>query len=363
MRLISTRSIKQGMVLGSTVYNSKGRILIKEDIVLTNKMAQRLEEMGIRYIYIKDELSQGIEIQEPIPSELRISSIRTIEESFLQLDANSLSSNSLIFENNSKLYKNLVQSILGEIKDNHDIQTVLSDVVTYDTYIFQHSFNVTLYSLAIGMELGLSTKQLESLGIGAILHDVGKMLIPEAVLFKPGRLTEDEFQIIKKHSEDGYNILRKLHTIDLAVAHCAFQHHERIDGSGYPRGIREEEIHPFAKIIAVADVFDAVTSNRVYRNAMLPHEALEILYSGAGTLFDTRAVEAFRKSVAIYPTGVTVQLNDNRRGIVSGQNKGLNDRPIIRIISEDNHPVEPYEINLCNQLDLVITDCLATISE
>ncbi|WP_335870306.1 HD-GYP domain-containing protein [Bacillus sp. 2205SS5-2] len=358
MRLLSTRNLNKGMVLATSVYSPKGQALIRAGVSVTTRMIQRLVDLNIQYVYIEDVQSAGIYIQDPVSSELRQEAISTIEASFTGLNKSSASANALVFEKNSKVFKGIIHTVLRGIKDNPDLQIVLSDVFTYDSYIFQHSFNVTLYSLAIGMELKLSDKQLEAIGMGAILHDVGKMLVPEEILLKPGRLTEEEFIEVKRHSEYGFEILRKLHTISLTIAHCAFQHHERLDGSGYPRGIKEEDIHPFAKIIAVADVFDAVTSNRVYRNAMLPHQGLEILYSGAGTLFDTRVVEAFRNSVSIYPNGLTVVLSDGRKGIIAKQNKGLSDRPVVRIIEEEGQTISStYEIDLKIELHLVITDC------
>lgn len=193
-----------------------------------------------------------------------------------------------MIEKASKQLIELIRNLHSHLKNDTDLLNLLTDVCSYDQYIFTHSLNVTLYSLAIGMHLKLSTKNLETLGLGAILHDVGKMKVPAEILMKPGKLTEEEFEEIKKHSEEGFRILRNVQTIPLLVAHCAFQHHERLNGSGYPRGIKGNEIHEFGKIIAVADVFDAVTSNRVYRQAMLPHEGLEILYAGAGSLFEIK---------------------------------------------------------------------------
>ena len=164
---------------------------------------------------------------------------------------------------------------------------------------------------------------------------------------KPDKLTEEEFAEIKKHTESGFMILKEVKTIPLVVAHCAYPHHERLDGTGYPRGLKDDEIQYFAKIIAVADVFDAITSNRVYRNAMLPHEVLEILYAGCGRLFDLKIVEAFRSAVAIYPVGVTGELSNRTLGTVKKQNMGLGDRPIIEIMEEDGKSLdEPYQIDL-----------------
>ncbi len=355
MRLISTRALKPGMVLATTVYNIKGQPLIQENVPVTERMIYRLQELQIQYVYIKDYLSEGIQVKESVSNKVRKEAVMKIEQSFNQLSEVKIPANVLMIENCAKQLKQVIDVVLKEVKANHDLLTVLTDVYTYDSYIFHHSFNVTLYSISIGLELKLSSKQLEQLGVGAILHDVGKMLVSEDILLKPGKLTESEFTEIKNHSQYGFDILRQLNSVSLIVAHCAYQHHERLDGSGYPRGIKGEEIHPYAKIIAVADVFDAMTSNRVYRKAMLPHEALEVLYAGAGTLFDINVIEAFRRSVAIYPNGMVVDLNDGKKGIVTTQNKGLTDRPVIRIIEENGQELQtPYEFDLSKELDKVI---------
>jgi HD-GYP domain-containing protein (c-di-GMP phosphodiesterase class II) len=139
------------------------------------------------------------------------------------------------------------------------------------------------------------------------------------------------------------------------VAHCALQHHERIDGLGYPRGLKGDEIHRYAKIISVIDVFDAVTNPRPYRTAVLPHKGLELLYSGSGTQFESRQVEYFKKCIAIYPQGLTVKLNDGRVGIVSEYNFQAVGRPKIRIIQdEERQKVQPYEIDLASNENLTL---------
>lgn len=358
MRLISTKILSPGMQLAHPIFNEKGQVLLNKDVVLTDRLVKRLGELNVKYVYIQDKLSEGIEVKETISSTIRREAVQTIESTFLSLQQEKLSEKSFLLDKDSTRFKGIIRTLLSEIKGNEDLLTILSDVYTYDSYIFQHSFNVTLYTLALGMELGLSMEELETLGLGAILHDIGKIMVDEDVLMKPGRLSDHEFEQIKKHANHGFDILRQLHTIPLIVAHCAFQHHERLNGTGYPRGIKGNEMHLYPKIIAVADVFDAVTSNRVYRNAMLPHEGLEILYSGAGTLFDQTIIEAFRRAIAIYPNGMVVKLSDQRVGIVSGQNVGFTERPIVKVIEQDGRKLEhPYEVNLKQELAVVITEC------
>ena len=360
MRLVETATVLDGTILGKAIYNDHGQVLLNEGVKLEHRLIKRLIEMGIYYIYIKDKKTNGIHVKDPLSPKLKKKAMDSIEKHFHEFEHVKDVNNSLIIEKAGKSLTGLIRELLFEIKNNEDLLVLLSDVYTYDHYIFTHSFNVTLYSLAIGMALKLPEKDLELLGLGAILHDVGKMKVPENILLKPGKLNFDEYQEIKKHAQDGFDLLRKIPTISLIVAHCAYQHHERLDGSGYPRGIKGADIHYFGKIIAIADVFDAVTSNRVYRRAMLPHEGLEILYSGSGSLFETKIIEAFRQAVAIYPVGITVELNDDRKGVVCKQNIGLSERPIVRIIEESGLEVTPYEIDLKDELDIMITGCDTT---
>lgn len=364
MRLVKTDTITQGTYLGKPIYNDKGKILLNEGVMLEQKLLKRIIGMGINYIYIEDQKTNDIAVSRPISAKMRNKAMNAIEQNFLELKSGQFKSNSAALDRVASDFKHLIRDIIFEIKGNKDLLVLLADVYAYDHYIFTHSLNVTMYTIAIGMKLNLPEKELEILGLGAILHDVGKMKTPEQILFKPSRLTPEEFEEIKKHAKDGFEILRKVPTLSLIVAHCAYQHHERLDGSGYPRGIKDKEIHLFGKIIAVADVYDAVTSNRIYRKAMLPHEGLEILYSGAGTLFDQKIIEAFRKAVAVYPSGITVVLNDGRKGIVCKQNVGLSDRPIIRILEEKGIEIsQPYEIDLKEKLDIMIIDCDTTFKK
>ncbi len=360
MRLVQTATVLEGTLLGKAIYNDKGQILLNEGVKLEQKLIKRLIEMGIHYIYIKDKKTEDLATSDPLSMKLKKKAMDSIEKHFLEIECGKDMSNVLALEKAAKNLKTLVREILFEIKSNQDLLVLLSEVYTYDHYIFTHSLNVTMYSLAIGMKLNLPEKDLEVLGLGAILHDVGKMKIPEPILLKPDKLTKEEYEEVKKHAEVGFQILRKIPNVSLIVAHCAYQHHERLNGTGYPRGIKGKEIHYFGKIIAVADVFDAVTSNRVYRQAMLPHEGLEILYSGSETLFDKKIIEAFRQAVAVYPVGITVGLNDGRKGVVSRQNMGISDRPVVRIIEENGMEVNPYEINLQTELDLMIIACDTT---
>lgn len=346
MRLISTKVLQPGMVIGRTIWNEAGRPLLHEGVVASNQIADRLLQLNVQYVYINDEISHDINIVEAVPMLVRRKAVEKITDSFSILKNQKNADLTYCLDQESKHFGCIIEQLLESIVKSEEMITVLSDAFIYDEYIYQHSLQVAIYSIAIAREMKYTSDEIRQIGIGAMLHDVGKMLIPQDILNKPGLLTNEEYDIMKLHTKYGFDLLRNLHTISLLSAHCAFQHHERLDGSGYPRGLVDFEIHPYAKIIAVADVFDAVTSNRVYRKKMLPSHGMEIIKQGIGTLYDEKVVKAFQKCIAIYPNGTVVLLSDDRRGIVSRQNHSATEKPWIRIF-EENGEILPATYECC----------------
>ena len=298
MRLISTNVLQEGMVIGRTIWNEANRPLLQKGVVVKGHMIQRLQQLHVQYVYIDDEISKNIEILQAVPMEVRKNAVDKITETFKMVKHKDSKEITYCLDQQSKFFYSIIDDLLDNIMKSEELITVLSDALIYDEYIYQHSMQVAIYSISIANEMKYSTEEVRQIGIGAMLHDVGKMLIPLEILKKPNRLTNEEYKIMKQHAKLGFDVLRNLHTVSLLSAHCAFQHHERLNGSGYPRGITDSEIHPYAKIIAVADVFDAVTSDRVYRQKMLPSSGMKIIDDGKGTLFDENVVNAFRQCIA-----------------------------------------------------------------
>lgn len=294
-----------------------------------------------------------------IPLGLRIEAENIIKKTFLEMKESRQKWEKIANINTNKLQK-IFQNFIQKIQKENKILSLLTHVYIHNNYIFSHSINVAIYSAVIAAKLGYDDKKLEEIAIGGLFHDIGKIMIPSEILNKSGKLTPEEYEIVKKHTEFGFEILRKQSSISLLSAHCAYQHHERLDGTGYPRNLKAKEIHPYAKIVAVADVFDTLTSNRAYRKAMLPHEALEVLFAGT---FDHEVVQAFQKSIAIYPEGVTVKLNTGETGVVVKSNFHVPARPVVRVIKDfkGNDLVKPYDLDLTNCLSVMITECDAII--
>lgn len=184
------------------------------------------------------------------------------------------------------------------------------------------------------------------MGISALLHDVGKLYTPSEILDKPEKLTYEEFQIIKQHSENGFRYIKENLDIDTKVYLGIYQHHEKYDGTGYPLNIKGEKISLFARIISIADVYDALISDRPYRKGVLPSEGIEHIMGGSGTLFDHRLVKIFSKKIAPYPIGTCVNLSNDLVGIVSKNHPSYSLRPSVKIIQADNKIITPYIMNL-----------------
>jgi HD-GYP domain-containing protein (c-di-GMP phosphodiesterase class II) len=208
--------------------------------------------------------------------------------------------------------------------------------------------------------LGISSKlnkwDLQEIGIGGILHDIGKTLIPTEILNKQGKLSDEEFNEIKKHPVYGGNLLKKNVRIPDSIIKVVEQHHERVDGKGYPYRLERKQISKFAKIVCVCDVYDAVSNDRCYRGKFSPNDAYELILSGNGTSFDEQIVADFKNTFAIYPLGSCVKLSNGEEGYVVSQNKGFPDRPMIRVLydKDTRRPISFYEIDLLKNSNIVI---------
>ncbi|RNB85011.1 HD-GYP domain-containing protein [Brevibacillus fluminis] len=359
MRLTSIHKVIVGEQIAKPIYSASGITLIGEDVHLTQRMIDRLKMANISYVYIKDKRFEDLVIPEVVSEQTRREAMGTILQTFQAFQAQPATSYRKPIQTDlGRSFRNVMGSLIDELKHNEVALSLLGSVCGFDHYVFTHSFQVTLYAITVALRKGFNQKELMEIGLGAILHDIGKMMVPYEILSKPGRLTEEEYFLMKKHAEYGFEILRRQDNLSLLTAHCAFQHHERFDGSGYPRNLTDLEIHPYAKIIAICDVYDALTSNRAYRNAMLPHEAIEVLYAGVGTNFSKELVEDFKSTVALYPLGISVVLTTGETGVVINNRAELSSRPLLRIYKgPDGQDIDPYELDLAKNLHIMIVSC------
>ncbi|MBE7414529.1 MAG: HD-GYP domain-containing protein [Deltaproteobacteria bacterium] len=227
-----------------------------------------------------------------------------------------------------------VGRMVDSVIRNQDALTSLARLKSFDDYTFAHSVNVCILSLAVGRHLGLEKDELDQLGLGAILHDIGKMLVPGELLNKPGRLSEGEFTVMKKHTELGKDVLAGMKCVKEPAMKVVLEHHERFDGSGYHMRLSGGGIHLYARIAGVADVYDAMTSNRVYQKGMRQEDALKRLYHSRGSLFDPELVERLIKCLGVYPIGTCVELNTGEAAIVRMINHSHPLKPRVLLITD-----------------------------
>ncbi|MGO4529350.1 HD-GYP domain-containing protein [Paenibacillus sp. 2TAF8] len=354
MRLVHINLLQPGMKLGKRIYSEEGLVLLSEDVELTSRLIGRLKDLGIGYVYIQDAATEDIIVPDMLQEETKRRALVEIKQQFQHMSG--LKSKNRI-THFGKALSGVMNSILEDIGSQKEAMIMLMDMNSSDFDLYNHSLNVCVYTLVLGVASGYTRQQLMEIGLGALLHDIGKTQISSDILHKPSRLSDEEYKIIQQHTTYGHRILKDEPGIPLLAAHCALQHHERIDGSGYPFGLKGNEIHEYAKWIALADSYDAMTTNRVYRQALLPHQAVEVLYTGSGTLYEQWMLEQFRDCVAIYPVGISVTLSTGEVGVVAAIQPRVPQRPLIRVIKDAEGQVlsAPYEINLATKLSVMIT--------
>jgi HD-GYP domain-containing protein (c-di-GMP phosphodiesterase class II) len=337
MRYVFTRHLKSGDKLGADIVASHNRVLLRKGRELTRSMINKLEILGYQGVYVDDKISEGLDIRDVIDPRLKHAARAEMQAFFCNVETNRVNQ----ARKRIPTIKSIVHSIVDEVVANHDIMINIIDIRAYDDYTYSHSLNVAVLSVVAGTGLGLGKKQLYDLTMGALLHDAGKMFIKKEILNKPARLTPEEFEEIKMHSELGYRYLSDQIEIPEEARIVALHHHEQYCGKGYPAGLSGDDIHLYGRVCCVADVYDALTSDRPYRKSMLPSDAIEYIMGGYDTHFDPRIVEALTKKIAPYPVGTYVHLSNGQKAIVVKNYQENILRPKVRIIA-DGEPTNEY---------------------
>ncbi|KAF0197654.1 MAG: metal dependent phosphohydrolase [Bacillota bacterium] len=349
MRKIPVAALKPGMKVARPIYGSSGYVLIQQNVVLSRRYIEQLRQLGVPSLYIDDGLLDGYQIDDVVTDVTRMNAISRVRDLVTDLEQPNPASRIML---RTKEVARNVDQIVSELMSQPDLMVNLIDIRLEDDYLFGHSVNVCVLSLITGISAGLNNKQLVHLGVGAILHDVGKGVLPRNILYKPGPLTNTEFSVVKTHTSEGYSILRDMtHARD--VAH---EHHERYDGSGYPNGKKGDAISYNAQIASVCDVFDAVTSDRVYRAAYPIHEAVELIAGSGNQAFSLTLIQKFLENIAAYPTGSIIELSDGRIGIVIDTPRGFCQYPRVKLLyDQDTQPVTtPIEVHTLDDPSLIV---------
>lgn len=347
---VTVDDLKSGMLLGETIYDDMGNTLLSEGVKLKSKYIIKIKELATEYTHIKicDENYSDIhEVKDSLMIETRHAANGFVKDAFQKLNSSG---------NLGRDAYDLVNSLIKEILMNDEIVINLNEIRNIDDYTLEHSVNVAVISIVIGISMNLSREELSDLGVGAILHDIGKMLIPNYILNKPSTLSTEEYERVKEHTKYGYELLSKVPGLKEEVLDVARSHHERYDGRGYPLGLKSNGISLYARIVAVSDVYDALTSDRVYKKMIEPYRALEYICSMVNIQFDRDIVRSFLKCIRIYPIGSIVELTTKEVGLVVDIHKNVPHKPIVRVLKDSaGRSVKGYyEIDTSKNVDIDI---------
>ncbi|MFH1783904.1 MAG: HD-GYP domain-containing protein [bacterium] len=231
----------------------------------------------------------------------------------------------------------------------------LTTIKNYDEYTYNHSVNVAIFSLALGSELSLNRTQLNSLGVAAMMHDVGKVRIPARITQKPGTLNDEEWKIVKNHPVDGVKILSDMGDIDSLAMTVAFEHHMGYDLSGYPKIQKARDLHIFSRIVCIADFYDATTTFRIYHKPLMPDRSVGLIIKQSGSYFDPLFAKVFVNMIGVFPIGTFVKLNTGELAIVYRINKDNLLRPQVVVVEQDDSRSEE-DIDNASMRDLTERD-------
>jgi HD-GYP domain-containing protein (c-di-GMP phosphodiesterase class II) len=324
---VSIFECRPGVQIAEDIYNDYGVLIAVENMILDENTIKRIENLGITRVKVYENNDDMITVS---GTEL----FRAQYEENVEKIKGILHDISIGKDIGPDRVNQATDSIIFRINENRDIVNCVNDMRDSEEYLYAHSVNVSLLSMLIGKWLKYDYKRLKSLVTSAFLHDIGKVKIAQEILNKPGRLTENEYDEVKKHASYGFKIVEHMPGMNEDILKGILMHHEREDGSGYPFGLKGQQIHPFAKIIAVADMYDAMTSNKAYRRMICPFDVVESIERDYFGILDHRVVSVFLHNIASYYIGNFVKLSNGDIGEIIYINQNNVSKPIIKSNNE-----------------------------
>lgn len=338
-KYMRTRELKPGMKIDQCVVDRMGRNLVARGAVLDEYIIDSMLKLGVMSVYIQDgeyEPEDADEILSPAAKE-NVEKLRTEDRSKVTL---SDSVRKRVAEGIQFIYNNadskdladatdsITTELMKAIDGNDAIAIDINELKTSDEYTFKHSVDVATIAMILAKQQGFSRSQIYEIGVSGLLHDVGKIKVPPEILNKPGKLDADEFAIMKQHSVYGYKMMKDRPEFNNAISLGILQHHEKINGTGYPMGVLADQITPYAKILSIADIYDALVTERPYKAAYSQRDAVEMIMSMTAEL-DMSAMKSFLESMILYPVDSIVELSNGEKARVVRNNPHYILRPTV----------------------------------
>lgn len=336
-RFVSVRLLKSGMIIDQSFVDKTNRILIARKTALDDFLINELRKMGISGVYIREGEEEPEDLNNEITPQAQevIEKLHVPDRTKVQLSESvkkrvSEGIQFIYSDTENSSFVNTAETISDElmkaITENDAVALNIDALKVSDEYTFKHSVDVATMAMIVAKQEGMDENDIYHIGVAGLLHDVGKSKIPNEILNKPGRLTEDEFAIMKQHSVYGYRILKEKEGIPNEVLMGVLQHHEKINGNGYPMGVPNQQICSYARILSIVDIYDALVTERPYKKGFSQSDALEMIMSMTHEL-DIDAMKCFLNSVILYPVGSIVSLSNGEKARVVQNNPSYPLRP------------------------------------
>ena len=314
MRYVNVENITDNMILAQDIKDSYNRILLMRGATLSRKKIKKLEAFNIFGIYVEDEWSADIFITPAVSEELARNTIQALR--------------SMNLEQIQECAGQIVDALMAAEDYMHDVAAIKA----YDENTFEHCLNVAIMTVTMGIGLGYNFYRLKNLAVGSMLHDIGKTQVSSDIINKAGKLTKEEFDEVRKHPTAGYKLLTEDATVYSSTRQIVHQHHENWDGSGYPRGLKENQIYELAMVTHICDVCDALLSKRSYKDAFSIADVIKIMQESNGTMFSPEMLAAFFRYVPLYSKGSEVLLSNQQKALVYKNNRGNMLAPVVKLI-------------------------------
>jgi HD-GYP domain-containing protein (c-di-GMP phosphodiesterase class II) len=343
MNQIEVRDAKPGMKLAQAVFTRDGSLLVDAGAVLTSHTLDLLDLWGVFLIEVEPPSAEAAAAAAPPPPadidvEAREKQKKRLGDLGLWVRTETrrilTTIQDIRGDIDAERLKQVASSIVDETFNGSEMMISLTTIYDFDTYLFSHSVHVSILSTVVGISMGLTRKELSSLATGCLVLDIGMLDIDRKIWDKTTALTDPEFQVIKRHPELGLRSAEKLVHGDQDALAIVSQHHERMDGSGYPKRLNGASIHPLARIAAVCDVYDAMQAPRAYRKKWLPYQVMSHLLVSSTETLDSDVVKVFLRALSAYPIGSFIRLDSGEVAVVVSSNSQSPIRPVVKIFAD-----------------------------